>query len=67
LIVFILSLSKGGAWLGPSKKILKMGLHPEFPVYKASCDLLAAIFRFTKEFSREYKYTVCKILKKADM
>ncbi|MEI6435980.1 MAG: four helix bundle protein [Bacteroidota bacterium] len=41
-----------------------MGLHQELPVYKASYDLLVEIFRFTKEFSKEYKYTVGESLKK---
>lgn len=36
----------------------------ELPVYKATYDLLLAIFQFTKEFSREYKYTVGESLKK---
>ena len=30
----------------------------ELPDYKATCDLLLAIFQFTKELSKEYKYTV---------
>ena len=50
--------------LAPSKNFLKMGLHQELPVYKASYDLLVEIFRFTKEFSKEYKYTVGESLKK---
>ena len=41
-----------------------MGLHNELPVYKASYDLLIEIFQFTKEFSRDYKYTVGESLKK---
>ena len=41
-----------------------MGLHNELPVYKASYDLLIEIFQFTKEFSKEYKYTVGESLKK---
>ena len=36
----------------------------ELLVYKATYDLLLAIFQFTKEFSREYKYTVGESLKK---
>ena len=35
-----------------------MALYDELPVYKASYDLLLAIFQFTKNFSREFKYTV---------
>ena len=42
----------------------KMGLHQELPVYKATYDLLLAVFQFTKEFSKEYKYTVGESLKK---
>ena len=39
-------------------------LHQELPVYKSSYDLLVEIFRFTKEFSKEYKYTVGESLKR---
>ncbi len=35
-----------------------MALHYELPVYKACYDLLLEVFRFTKGFSKEYKYTV---------
>jgi cysteinyl-tRNA synthetase len=35
----------------------------ELPVYKATYDLLLAIFQFTKEFSKEYKYSVGESLK----
>ena len=41
-----------------------MTKYDELPVYKASYDLLLAIFRFTKNFSKEYKYTVGESLKK---
>jgi hypothetical protein len=41
-----------------------MAQYNELPVYKASYDLLLAIFRFTKNFSKEYKYTVGESLKK---
>lgn len=41
-----------------------MGLHQELPVYKASYDLLLAIFEFTKNFNKDYKYTVGESLKK---
>ena len=41
-----------------------MALYSELPVYKASYDLLLGIFQFTKEFGKEYKYTVGEILKK---
>ena len=36
----------------------------ELPVYKASYDLLLEIFRFTKDFTKEYKYTLGESLKK---
>ena len=41
-----------------------MGRYNEFPVYKASYDLLLDIFRFTKNISKEFKYTVGESLKK---
>ena len=41
-----------------------MSKYDELPVYKASYDLLLEIFRFTKEFNREFKYTVGESLKK---
>lgn len=41
-----------------------MALYSELPVYKATYDLLLAIFRFTKDFGKEYKYTVGESLKK---
>jgi len=41
-----------------------MAKYDELPVYKASYDLLLEIFQFTKEFSREFKYTVGESLKK---
>ena len=41
-----------------------MGRYNEFPVYKASYDLLLEIFRFTKNISKEFKYTVGESLKK---
>jgi len=34
------------------------------PVYKQSYDLLLDIFKLTKEFNREYKYTIGEELKK---
>ncbi len=48
----------------PIDFFLEMGLHQELPVYKACYDLLLAIFLFTKDFSREYKFTVGESLKK---
>lgn len=44
-----------------------MSLHVSLPVYKASYDLLLVIFQFTKEFNREYKYTVGDSLKNETM
>ena len=41
-----------------------MGQYNELPVYKATYDLLVEMFRFTKNFRREYKYTVGESLKK---
>jgi hypothetical protein len=41
-----------------------MGLHSELPVYKASYDLLLEIFKFVKDFSKEFKYTVGESIKK---
>jgi hypothetical protein len=41
-----------------------MALYSELPVYKASYDLLLTIFRFMKDFGKEYKYTVGESLKK---
>ena len=43
-----------------------MALYIDLPVYKSAYDLLLAIFRFTKEFGKEYKYTVGERLKKRD-
>lgn len=44
-----------------------MALYSDLPVYKSTYDLLLAIFRFTKDFSKEYKYTVGENLKKETM
>ncbi|MFA4907161.1 MAG: four helix bundle protein [archaeon] len=41
-----------------------MAQYDELPVYKASYDLLLEIFRFTKEFNKEFKYTVGESIKK---
>jgi hypothetical protein len=41
-----------------------MAHYDELPVYKASYDLLLAIFQFTKNFTKEYKYTVGESIKK---
>ncbi len=41
-----------------------MAKYDELPVYKASYDLFLEIFRFVKDFNREYKYTIGESLKK---
>ncbi|MEI6048760.1 MAG: four helix bundle protein [Bacteroidota bacterium] len=41
-----------------------MANYDELPVYKATYDLLLEMFRFTKDFSKEFKYTVGESLKK---
>ena len=35
----------------------------DLPVYKATYDLLLEIFRFTKNFNKEYKFTVGESIK----
>ena len=41
-----------------------MAQYDELPVYKATYDLLLEMFRFTKDFHKEFKYTVGESLKK---
>ena len=41
-----------------------MTIHSNLPVYKASYDFLLDIFVFTKNFKREYKYTIGNDIKK---
>ncbi len=41
-----------------------MTTYNNLPVYRASYDLLLDLFRFTKDFSREYKYTLGESIKK---
>ncbi|MDD5103792.1 MAG: four helix bundle protein [Candidatus Peribacteraceae bacterium] len=41
-----------------------MALYNQLPVYKASYDLLVELFRFVKDFSREYKFTLGESIKK---
>jgi hypothetical protein len=41
-----------------------LALFSDLPVYKATYDLLLAIFQFTKDFSKDYKYTVGESIKK---
>ncbi len=40
-----------------------MGLYDQLPVYRASYDLLVSIFDFSRNFTREYKYTIGEKLK----
>jgi len=41
-----------------------MATYDHLPVYKASYDLLVLLFQFTKDFSREYKFTIGESIKK---
>ena len=41
-----------------------MALYNQLPVYKVSYDLLVKIFQFTRQFTKEYKYTIGESLKK---
>jgi len=41
-----------------------MAQYSDLPAYKAIYDLLVAIFQFSKDFSKEFKYTVGESLKK---
>ena len=41
-----------------------MTTYDNLPVYKESYDLLLELFRYTKEFSRDYKYTLGENIKK---
>jgi len=43
---------------------LKLALYSDLPVYKSTYDLLIGIFQFTKDFGKEYKYTIGESLKK---
>ena len=40
-----------------------MAIVEELPIYKATYELVLIIFRFTKNFNREYKYTIGESLK----
>ncbi len=44
-----------------------MARYDHLPVYKASYDLLLEIYRFVKDFNREYKYTIGESLKNETM
>jgi hypothetical protein len=41
-----------------------MAIYDILPVYKVSYDFLLDLFKFTKNFDREYKYTLGEDLKK---
>jgi hypothetical protein len=41
--------------------------YKDLPIYKASYDLLIEIFKFTKEFKKEYKYTIGESIKNEGM
>ena len=41
-----------------------MGLDYELPIYKDTDSLVLKIFECTKEFSKEYKYTIGQEMKK---
>ena len=41
-----------------------MALHTELPVYKDTYQLILKIFEITKEFSKEYKYTLGQDMKR---
>ncbi|MDP3882657.1 MAG: four helix bundle protein [Candidatus Staskawiczbacteria bacterium] len=40
-----------------------MAIYNHLPVYKVSYDLLVDLFRFIKDFNREYKYTIGESIK----
>ena len=40
-----------------------MATYDYLPVYKVSYDLLVELFRFTKDFTREYKFTLGESIK----
>jgi hypothetical protein len=44
-----------------------MALYFELPIYKDTYQLLLVIFRITRNFSREYKYTIGQDLKQDSM
>ena len=44
-----------------------MALYNELPVFKACYDLLIEVYRFTKDLTREYKYTIGEKLKNETM
>ena len=48
----------------PHRNFLKMALYYDLPVYKDTYQLILKIFELTKEFSREYKYTLGQDMKR---
>ena len=51
-----------GSGSSPNQKFF-MATYDHLPVYKASYELLLEIFKFTRNFQREYKYTIGEKLK----
>jgi hypothetical protein len=49
---------------GYKNKTKRMATYNNLPVYKVSYELLVELFRYTKNFSREYKYTIGESIKK---
>ena len=41
-----------------------MALHTELPVYRDTYQLLLMVFEYTKDFTREYKYTLGQDMKR---
>jgi len=41
-----------------------MARYEELPLYKATYDMMLSVFRFVKDFTKEYKYSVGDTLKK---
>jgi four helix bundle protein len=44
-----------------------IALYNFLPIYKTSYDLLLELFKFTKDFNKEYKYTIGESIKKEIM
>ena len=44
-----------------------MALYTELPVYRDTYQLILAVFDYTKDFSREYKYTIGQDMKRDAM
>jgi len=44
-----------------------MVLHTELPVYRDTYQLILKIFEYTKDFSKEYKYTLGEDMKRDAM